>query len=82
MTSDRSRSCRSATDSSSDERILDTWLALMRPMFTPCATRFTFLVDTPPPAISDTAAMTARSTRENRSTRSSGKWLPRAASGP
>lgn len=66
MTSDRSRSCRSATDSSSDERILDTWLALMRPMFTPCATRFAFLVDTPLVTVSDTAAMTARSTREYR----------------
>lgn len=69
----RSRSRRSASDSSSDEHILDTWLALMRPMFTPCATRFTFLVDTPLVTISDTAAMTARSTRDNRSTRSSGK---------
>lgn len=38
-----------------------------------CATRFTFMVDTPLVTISDTAAMTARSTRENRSTRSSGK---------
>lgn len=73
MTSDRSRSRRSVTDSSNDKHILDTRLALVRPMPTPCATRFTFLVDTPSAAISDTAAMTARSTRENRSMRPSGK---------
>lgn len=69
----RSRSRRSASDSSSDEHILDTWLALMWSVPMLCATRFTFLVDTPLVTISDTAAMTARSTRENRSTRSSGK---------
>lgn len=69
MTSGKSRSCRSAIGSSSDKRILDTRLALVRPM----PMRFTFLVDTPSAAISDTAAMTARSTREYRSMRSSGK---------
>lgn len=47
MTFDRSRSCRSATDSSSNEHVLDTWLALMRSMPMACATRFTFPVDTP-----------------------------------
>ena len=73
MTSGKSRSCRSATASSSDERILDTWLALMRSMFTPYGTRFAFLMGTPSAAISDTATMTARFTRENRSTRPSGK---------
>ena len=45
----------------------------MRSMPMVRATRFTFLVDTPSAAISDTAAMPARSTREYRSTRFSGK---------
>lgn len=45
----------------------------MRSMPMDCATRFTFLVDTPFVTISETAAMTARSTREYRSMRSSGK---------
>lgn len=62
----RSRSRRSASDSSSDEHILDTWLALVRLMPTPCATPFTFLVGTPLVTVSDTAAMTARSTRKYR----------------
>ena len=73
MTSDGSRSCRSATDSSSDEHILDTWLAPMRSMPMACAARFTFPADAPSVTISGTAAMTARSTREHRSMRSSGK---------
>ncbi len=68
----RSRSRRSASDSSSDEHILDTWLALVRPMPTPCAMLFIFLVGTPLVTVSDTSAMTARSTREYRSMRSSG----------
>ena len=45
----------------------------MRSMPMVRATRFTFLVDTPLAAISDTAAMTARSAREYRSMRPSGK---------
>ena len=36
----------------------------MRSMPMDCATRFTFLVETPLITISDTAAITARSTRE------------------
>lgn len=45
----------------------------MRSMPMVCGARFAFLVDTPLAAISDTAAMTARSTREHRSMRFSGK---------
>ena len=48
----------------------------MRSMPTGCAARLTFLVDTPSVTISETAATTARSTREQRSIRSSGKQLP------
>lgn len=39
-----------------------------------CATRFTFLVDTPLATISETADLTARSTREYRLIRSSEKY--------
>lgn len=77
----QSRSCRSATDSSSDEHILDTWLALMRSMPMDCATRFTFLVDTPLATISETADLTARSTREYRLIRSSEKYVPERSFG-
>lgn len=48
--------------SSSEEHILDTWLALMRSMPMDFATRFTLLADTPLVTISETAAATARST--------------------
>lgn len=48
--------------SSSEEHILDTWLALMRSMPMDCATRFTLLADTPLVTISETAAATVRST--------------------
>lgn len=47
-----------------DSRILDTRLALMRSTPRAEATLATFLVETPPATISETAAMTARSTRE------------------
>lgn len=62
--------------SSSEEHILDTWLALMRSMPMDCATRFTLLADTPLVTISETAAATARSTPGQRSIRPSGKKLP------
>jgi hypothetical protein len=41
-----------------------------------CATRFAFLVGTPSVTVPDTAATTARSTREQRPIRPSGKQLP------
>ena len=66
MTSDGSRFRRSVTDPSSDEHILDTRLAPMRPMPMARGARLTFLAGTPSAAISGTAAMTARSTREYR----------------
>lgn len=63
-TSERSQVCRSAAMPSSDSQILDTWLALMRSIPIVAATRSIFLVDAPQVAISDAAAMTARSMPE------------------
>lgn len=62
--SERSRSCRSATASTSDSQILETWLELMRSTPKAGATCSTLLVDTPHVTISETAAPTALSTLE------------------
>lgn len=61
-----------ATASSSDSQMRETWLELMRSMPMARATFSTFLVEAPFANISETAAATARSVRDQRVNRSSG----------
>lgn len=71
--SERPLVCMSSTVASSDSQALDTWLAPMQSTPRAEATLATFLVETPPATISGAAATTARSIREWRTSRQSGK---------
>lgn len=59
----------------------ETWLALIPSIPSADATLVTFLAETPHVAISDTAAIMARPTREQRTGGSSGKQDPRLSLG-
>ena len=63
-----------ATDLFRDKHILESWLSPIRALPMDCVMRCTFLAGTPSGTISETAAMTARSTREYRLNRSSERY--------